>query len=170
MPKAHKLLLREAHIAERPLAQLTAITFNVNRGKKTKPIKPEDLYHYATADDINLPKGRFGASMLRAVEEKMFPRWGLFAYKPLSQSASGVAPEEYIAVASDLCVLAPRSDGTHLTGMVLARESAGGKVRQLVSNDGTIYTVETPKIPTKFVADDSLKLTILAVVSPEAPD
>ena len=160
---ASKLLLREAHLAERPIAQLTSVLFNVNRGKKTKAVSPADLYQYATTEDQNLPAGRFGRAMQQAIKEHMFPSWALFVYKDLERSASGICPSCYIAVANDVCVLAPQVDGHVLTGLVIAQESASRKVRQLVTNDGVVYTIRLPEVPTKFVAEEEWELELLAI-------
>lgn len=153
-------------MAERPIAQLTSIMYNANRGKKTKPISPSDLYQYASQEDLNLPSGQFGRAMERAISESLFPSWALFTYKDLAKSASGVCPDEYIALCDDVCVLAPQVDGGVLRGLVIAQESSGNKVRQLASPSGAIYTVRMPKVPTKFVAEETWELELLAVQQP----
>lgn len=167
--RGRKAVISQAHITERPIAQLTAILFNVNRGKKTKPVRPEELYQYASQEDLNLPSGRFGRAMERAISESLFPSWALFTYKELAKSAAGPCPEEYIALCDDVCVLAPEVDGGILHGLVIAQESAGNKVRQLVSPSGAIYTVRIPKVPTKFVAEEGWELELLNVQQPPEP-
>lgn len=126
-------------------------------------MQPEQLYQYASRDDLGLPEGRFGASMLRAIDMGIWPSWALFTYSPLKQAASGPAAEPCIALANDVLVLAPQESEGLLSGLVVAQESASDKVRQLVAPDGTVYTVKVPKIHTKFVADDGLVLQLLAV-------
>lgn len=163
MQWAVKLQKKEAHISERPVAQLTSVLFNVNRGKKTKPIKPTDLYLYADAEDLNLPEGRYGRSMQAAIDAKLFPSWALFVYKELAQSAAGVCPDEYIAICEDVCILAPEVSGTVLKGLVIAHETASRKVRQVVSPSGTVYTIRLPEIPRKYVASEEWDLELLAV-------
>lgn len=133
--------------------QLTALTYNMNRGKKSKALSDKDLYQYASREDLDLPDGRFGAAMLKAIDNDLFPNWGLFIYKDLAKSADKIAPEVLIGLCSDALVLAPEYDGTHLSGLYIITESASGNVRQLVTNDNTVYTVEIPKTSIKYVAE-----------------
>ena len=150
---ANKLLRKEAHLHERPVVQLTSLMYNMNRNKKSKSLVEKDLYQFASIEDLELPDGKFGASMLRAINENLFPNWGLFVYKDLARSADSVAPQVYAAMCSDVVVLAPEYDGVYLSGLYLISESAGGTKRQLITNDNTIYTVEIPKAKVKYVAE-----------------
>lgn len=167
--QAEKLVKREAHLAERPIAQLTSIIYNVNRGKKAKAVAASDLYQYASAEDKNLPAGRFGRAMQKAIEEDVFPSWALFVYKELNEAASGVCPGEFVACSDDVCVLAPEVDGHVLTGLVIAQESASNKVCHLQSPSGAVYTIKMPKVHTKFVADETWELELLSVSQPPIP-
>ena len=160
--KIQKYMLQDAHIAERPIAQLTSVLYNINRGKKTKPVTPEQLYLYASRDDLNLPEGRFGVAMLHAIKQKLFPSWALFVYKELKDTAAGPLPDPYIAVCSDVIVLAPLAFGKTLSGLVITQESASNKIRQLATPDGTIYTVRMPPVTTKYMADENWELDLVS--------
>jgi hypothetical protein len=161
--QANKLIQREAHYAERPIAQLSAIQLNKLSSKKnTKKFGLMDLCLYATKEDRNLPKGQYGAAMLKARDNSIFPSWALFIYKELAQAASGTAPEQYICTCEDVVVLAPTVEGTHLHGLVIAQETASNEIRQLVAPDGSTFTVQIPVISTKIIADEEMPLHILS--------
>lgn len=164
--EAQRLQRREAHLAERPIAQLSSIVYNINRGKKTKPLRVSELFQYAAPEDLDLPEGRFGRSLERAISERVYPSWALFIYKEVIKGASGECPEVYIAQCQDVCVLAPEVNGMVLKGLIIAQESASEKVRQLVTPDGTIYVVKIPKIGTKLVAEEEWELPLVSIQKP----
>lgn len=157
---------QELHNHERPLAQLAALTYNINRGKKAKPLNLRDFCIYRSATDGSLPDWRYGASLLKAVEEKLFPSWAFFVYKDLRESAgsSDGAPEVFIASCSDVVVLGPEefNDGQMLSGFFIVNESCSEKIRQIQTNNGVVYTIQLPKVEIKYMADEDMVVPILA--------
>jgi len=154
---------REAHYAERPIAQLSAIQLNKLSSKKnTKKFSLMDLCLYATKEDRHLPKAKYGAAMLKARDNNIFPSWALFIYRELAQAASGAAPEQYIYSCEDVVVLAPIIEGTQLHGLVIAQETASNEIRQLTAPDGSTFTVQIPAVNTKIIADEDMPLHILS--------
>jgi hypothetical protein len=161
--QANKIIKREAHYAERPIAQLAAIQLNKTPSKSKKRYSLTDMCLYTSADDLNLPKARYGAAMLEARRLGIYPSWCLFIYKELLESASGGSPDPciYISEEEDVAVLAPSVDGTHLSGLVILQESASNQIRRLYGPDNKSFWVLIPAVNSKLVADEDMLLTII---------
>lgn len=161
--QANKIIKREAHYYERPIAQLAAIQLNKIPGKNKKRHSMLDLCLYTSADDLNLPKARYGAAMLEARRLGIYPSWCLFIYKELAEAASGSSPDPciYTSEEEDVAVLAPWVEGTQLRGLVILQESASNQIRRLTGPDNRSYLVRVPQVTSKLVADEDMLLTVI---------
>lgn len=104
--------------------------------------------------------------MQKALGASLFPSWAFFVYKDLSE-AGGLAddaPSTFIATCDDVVVLGPQelNEGELLSGFFVLNEKASRKVRQIVTNENIVYTVEIPEIKVKYMADEELVVPILA--------
>lgn len=151
------------HIEEAPISLLSSIFANSNRDpkKKREPYKMEDFFLYQLREDRNIPSGVFGAAAMELVRLKLFPKWGLFAFKALKEGSNGRPPQLLAYIGEDVMILAPVVDGKELSGMIVGRESAQGKQRNLVSPCGSHITVSIPPLAGKFYAVEDVTMRIV---------
>lgn len=148
---------------ERPVSLIASMLANQNRDPKRQktPYKMDDFYLYQPVDDQNLPAGRYGSAAMSLLQEGLFPHWALFCYKELSQSAGGSpVPVLRAYLGEDFIVLAPRRNDGHVTGLLIAKETAHGRARRAVTPEGEEIFLDIPPIPTKFIAEEDFNLQI----------
>lgn len=160
----NKLQREELHNIERPITYLAYQTAETNRDKKkrNRPFKPEEFYFYDDVDLQNLPEPKYGAAAMKLVEMEAFPSWALFIFKDLKARAGDALPPEVLCFqCEDAIILAPSIDGSEMAGMLIARNTASDKVRELRSPDGRVVTVHLPVIQDKCVADEEAVCRVL---------
>lgn len=150
---------KELHENERPISMLASILVNQKKDpKKGKPVDMSDFFLYQPREAAHLPSGRFGAAARALAKAGQFPAWGLFCWKELSQGAAGEPPLILAYIASDCMLLAPVAVPGGYTGLLIATESAGGQVRDMMSPCGAVVTLKIPHVETKVIAEEDVTL------------
>lgn len=152
------------HNLERPTAYISWQTAELNRDRKKqrKPFKPEDYYFYADREKQNLPDARYGAAALELIRLGSFPTWALFVYTDLKSRAADALPPELLCFqCDDAILLAPSTDGEHVSGMLIATISASGERRKMTSPCGRTIDVRMPTLSSKFQAFEDADLRLL---------
>jgi hypothetical protein len=161
--RLNKLQQEEAHVTERPIAYLAYQNAEINRDRKKrrKPFSPSDFYMYQDRDELPLPEARYGAAAMKLIEMDMFPGWALFTFKELKAKADQANPPEVLCLqCEDAIILAPSIEGQHVSGMLIAANTASRKRREMRSPCGNVLHVEMPEIKGKFEADEEVELRI----------
>lgn len=120
----------------------------------------EDFCLFVSQEDRNIPSAEFGAAALALIEKRMFPSWGLFAYKDLKESASGPPPNILGFIAEDILILAPRISGDVMQGMMVALESASGQIRCLKSPCHKTVLLQVPSFQGKYFCQENVALDV----------
>jgi hypothetical protein len=109
--------------AERPIAQLTALLFNINKTKDAKVLTERDWWIYGTPDDARTPDSLSPATvaaMLSLRAERHLPDQMLAAWHLVQAQADAAGrPPECRALRSDcgrLWVIAPTWEGSNIRG------------------------------------------------------
>jgi len=136
---------------------------NRDRKKNRTPFKPEDFQYYNDKSMQNLPEPRYGAAGLALIKAGIFPSWALFTYKDLVARAKNVTPPTLLCFqCEDAIVLAPSIEGPTVRGMLIAGNTASGKIRTMSSPCGSSITVRIPIISGQFEANEEAELRILS--------
>jgi len=157
-----KSRLRTLHEEERPIASLTSLTANVNRDskKQRKPYSLDQFCLYQLQEDKNLPSYVYGSAAISAHKLKMLPNWALFCFKDLASTASKeYEPSNPVLLAEDALLLHPVKGPNGWKGLLIAQESASGKVRTFRNVDGEKFELAVPIIETKVVAIEGVTLS-----------
>ena len=158
-----ELRQKELHENERPISMLASILVNQHKDpKKGKPVAMSDFFLYQPREAAHLPSGRFGAAAHELIKTGDFPSWALFCWKELSQGASGEPPLILAYIASDCMLLAPVAVPGGYAGLLIASESAGNQVREMVSPCGKTVTLKIPQVQTKVIAEEDVILLELS--------
>ena len=157
-----KLEKKRLHHLEAPAALQTSILANINRDPKKarRPFAMEDFCIYLSKEDKNIPSAEFGSAALALIERRMFPSWGLFAYKDLKEAASGEPPDILALMADDIIILAPRITGEIVQGMIIALESASGQVRFLRSPCKKTVLLQVPEFHGKYYCQENVAIDL----------
>lgn len=150
------------HEQERPIALLSSLIANQNRDPKKNrdPFTMDQFCQYKPREAMNLPSYMYGSAGVAAVERGLMPSWALFCYKALASSASSnYTPKKCIMTAEDAVLLHPIKTEEGWKGMLIAMESAGGKYRNFVTEDGETIRLAVPPLHTKFVAQEDVTLS-----------
>lgn len=160
--KAAELQQIQNHMNERPVALLTQLTANVNRDhkKNTKGHGIEEFFFYQPRKMQNIPEARFGAAAIALIAMGKLPSWALFCYKELATAAAGPPPKLLAYIGEGVVLLAPIKKNKHVTGMMIAMESAQNKRLVLTSPCGDSITVKIPPLHTKVVAEEDVMLPL----------
>lgn len=159
---AAKMQKRHMHQLEAPAALQTSLLANINRDPKKarRPYSMEDFCLFMSSEDRNIPSSEFGAAAMALIEKRIFPSWGLFAYKDLKESASGPPPDILGFLADDIIVLAPRIVGDVMQGMLIAKESASGQIRCLKSPCKKTVMLQVPEFKGKYFCQENVALDL----------
>lgn len=159
-----RLQREELHNIERPIAYLAFQTAEINRDRKkrNKPFKPDDFYHYNDESLRNMPEPKYGAATLELIRLGLFPHWALFTFNELKKRANDALPPEVLCVqCNDAIILAPSIEDQTISGMLIAADTASGKLREMSTPDGRVVTVRMPVIQDKFYAEEDIELRVL---------
>ena len=151
-----RMNLMELHLAEKPTALIAQILSNANRDskKKPKPYPIENFYLYQPKELRNVPESNCGSAAIELIARGLFPSWALFCYKELATAANGTPPALLAYIGEDAILLAPTKQGSSVSGMLIALESASNKRLVLTSPCGDSVTVRIPALYTKVVAQE----------------
>lgn len=150
------------HEMERPVAMVASLLANQNRNtkKKAEPYTLDEFCLYKPLEQRDLPGYVYGSAAVAAIERRLFPSWGLFCYKSLAASANAdYRPKNCILVAEDAVLLHPVKRNGEWHGLLIAKESAGGKKRQFSLESGESVWLTVPPIETKVVAMEDVTLS-----------
>lgn len=155
------------HQLEAPTALQTSLMANINRDPKKakRPFAMEDFCFFLSNEDRNIPSAEFGAAAMALIQKKIFPHWGLFAYKDLKEAAAGPPPEVLALMSHDIMVLAPRIVDKDLQGMMIALESASGQLRSLKSPCKKTVLLRVPEFQGKYYCQENVSLPLAMVWS-----
>ena len=161
--KGQKNQNRKQHMDEAPVSLLTSVFANSNRDPKKKrtPYKMDDFFLYQSKEDRNIPSAVFGSAAMELIKMKMFPKWALFAFKDLKESANGRPPSILAYIGVDIMILGPVIDDGQLRGMIICQESSYDTRRQLCSPCGAGLEVLVPRYSGKIYAEENVSIQIL---------
>jgi len=119
----------------------------------------DDFALYRPIDDEGLAAGCYGASVLALIKMQKYPSWALFCYKELVATADrDYEPTVPAFLSEDAILLHPSRQANGFSGLLIAKESAGGRSVVFESTTGEIYMLDVPEIDTKFVAIEDVTL------------
>ena len=127
--KGHELRRRELHEQELGVANLTALTANLNRDpKKTKqPYQPHDFCFFAAATDGNNPDAINAAAYFDLIDKKQLPPWALFVFSEMKKMKSPMpAPDPVAAIGDGFILLAPTPVNGGMEGLLMAQQRVSG--------------------------------------------
>lgn len=153
--------IKENHLREAPIAQLSAITLNLNRDskKKAKPYHYKELCFYKNPDDRELPSSYYGSAAVQLVKLGKMPNWALFCFPKLKEAASeSYIPDTCAFIDENAIFLHPIKEGNGYKGMLIAREAASDKKIVMTSEKGEQIELSIPTIKTKVIAQESITL------------
>lgn len=155
----------EKHYGELGTAQIASILVNQNRSKASDPVAK--LKEFCFFDDRTetgeIPKSYYGSAMVELAERGVLPQWALFCFKQLKEAADPDYRPAYPALIAEDCILLhPERKGDGWTGLMIAAESAGGKVRDFRDVNGTHISLRVPPVKTKFVAEEDVTLEMVS--------
>ena len=154
-----KMKQNELHQYELPIANLAALTANINSSgsKNKKQYTAEDFSLFTPIDNLNTPETTAAAAYMYLLNEKLLPSWALFCFKEMKTEAK---PPVFVAlVCDDAILLAPQEEETGFKGLLIAKESASKQTRVMQSPCGRSVTLDVPHIKTKVIAESSTLLT-----------
>lgn len=144
------------------MASLASLTANSNRDprKQKKPYTLNEFCLYQLEEDKNLPSYVYGSAAISAHKLGMLPNWALFCYKDLTSTASkDYKPSSPVLLAEDALLLHPVRAANGWRGLLIARESASGKIRTFRNVSGEEFDLAVPIIETKYVAIENVILS-----------
>ena len=90
----------------------------------------------------------------------LLPSWALFCFKELVAAASdSYVPSDPVLLAEDALLLHPVKTDVGWKGMLIACESAGGKIREFANVEGETIKLAIPVLDTKYVAMEDVTLS-----------
>ena len=152
---------RSLYEQELPIAQQSAILANQNRDpkKKSEPFKADDFSFFRPRSSTDQPSAKYGSAAMLMVKRGTFPSWALFCFKELSGIADpSYTPGVTALLGEDAMLLHPVKDGNSYRGMLIARESAGGRRVEFSHPNGETICLTVPPVKTKVVAEEGVTL------------
>lgn len=161
----NELRRRELHENEIPISVLACQQAEMNRDRKKskKPFELSDFYCYGSPDEIDTIDSRYGRAAMQLIALGKFPNWGLFVYKDLMKNATkGKDPSILCYSCDNAIILAPQIDEYKCNGMLIALESASGRILTLSNIDETHHIrVRMPILNGKTVALENCYLDLV---------
>lgn len=153
---------RELHDQELAVANLTALTANMNRDtKKVKtPYSVIDFCFFAGEEERNTPDAINAAAFMELHKRGELPRWALFVFPQMKGLASDCAPPEPLAALGDgVVLLAPQIRNGGVEGLLLATQEVSGKEVRVTMN-GEVRTASIPTFEEFVLARENVFLPI----------
>ena len=129
--RGQELRRRELHEGEIGIANLTALTANLNRDPKKvrTAYKSSDFCFFATAGEKNEPDEINAAAYFELIEKKLLPSWALFVYSEMSKMKSSTpAPDPAALLGDGFVLLAPQPVNGGMEGLLIAEQRVSGRV------------------------------------------
>ena len=145
---------RELHEAELPVANLTALTANLNRDvkKNRTPYKVTEFCFYADREDRNDPDAINAAAYMALLKDGKIPAWALYIYPDMKSNAGDTAPpDDLAAIGQDFLLIAPQPVNGGMEGLLLAKQRVAGELI-LVKVGNTSVRVRVPEFEESVVA------------------
>ena len=159
-----KLRREELHQNELPVANLASLTANLNRDpeSKSKPFTAQDFSFFDEQEERNDgPDSTMAAAYMSLVNARALPRWALFCFTQMEQSAKGgKLPHQVAAQADGVLLLGPRFAGDALCGLLIADHSASGTKVKLEVEDQE-YVILIPTFSEQSIAREGERLPII---------
>jgi hypothetical protein len=122
------------HEAEIGVANLTALTANLNRDTKKSrtPYKAADFCFFANSAERNDPDEINAAAYFALLESKQLPTWALFIYSEMKKMRTSMeAPEPLAAIGDGFLLLAPEQVNGGIEGLLIAEKRVSGQVVEI---------------------------------------
>lgn len=103
----------------------------------------------------------YGAAALKLIELNLFPKWGLFVYKDLKQSASGDPPDLLAFIHENAILLAPILKDTQVKGMLICEDRAFNQLLNMCSPCGKKIKVNIPSFDGRYAAVEDIELELV---------
>ena len=164
LEEGHELRRQELHQQELPVANLTALTANLNRDpKKNKAgYTVADFAFFADEQDLNLPDAEAAAAYMALVEQKQLPAWALFCFKEFAQRGDQVNPPQPLAaIGKNVVLLAPKQKNGGLEGLLVARSEASGTQVE-VTLAGYNFTLAIPEFKDQIIAREDVFVPVIS--------
>ena len=145
---------------------LAAQQAEINRDRKSrkKPFGIDEFFCYQLQEDRDCIDTIYGISALQLIKDGQFPRWGLFVYKELADSASrgsGLSlPQVLCYQSDDAILLAPQINDSVCRCMLIALESASNRVIHMTSPCGKTIKARMPEVNTKIIATENCYIDV----------
>lgn len=128
-----ELRRRELHEQELAVANLSALTANINRDakKQKNPYRAIDFCYFAEKADRNDPDAINAAAYMKLLEDGKLPAWALFCFQEMKGMAGEVAPPTPLAAIGDgFVLLAPEPANGGMEGLLIAEGRVAGQKRR----------------------------------------
>lgn len=152
--EGQRIRKRELHEQELAVANLTALTANLNRdAKKQKtPYKLTDFCFFAEAEDRNDPDAEPAAAYMKLLDLGALPSWALFVYTDMKGMAGQCeTPEPLAAIGDGFVLLAPQPKNGGMEGLMLATSKVSGQEIE-VQIGGHAATITVPEFEGTVIA------------------
>ena len=156
--EGEKIRKRELHEQELPVANLTALTANMNRDPKKvrTPYKLTDFCFFADQKDKNDPDAEPAAAYMKLLEDGAIPGWALFVYPDMKVNGSACSPPEPLAaIAEGFILLAPVPKNGGMEGLMLATSAVSGQEIE-VKIGGHAVRVQVPEFDGSVIAKEHI--------------
>lgn len=149
------------HALEIPVAQLCALTANMNRDpkKQKKPFSVDDFTFFAAAEE-SLPESRAAIAYMTLVERNELPAWALFCLNDFKSGKGKTYPTDPAVKGDGLLLLAPVEYDNKIKGLLIAEQKVSGK-QVAVEWEGHRMLVSVPKFDGFVSAKADTDLIIL---------
>lgn len=150
------------HSLELPVAQLCALTSNLNRDsrKNRKPYDVADFCFFVDRDGSK-PEDRAAAAYMQLVERDELPAWALFCFPDMKHGKGKPYSGDPALAGDGLLLLAPVEIDNGFRGLLLAEQRVAGRAVRAVWN-GDTYTVQVPRFEGYTVALAGSELDLLS--------
>lgn len=143
---------------------LSSLFANSNRDpkRKKKPYTMEDFFLYQPKEVQNIPTFVYGAAAIKLIDMGLFPRWGLFVYKDLKESAAGNPPDLLAFIHENAILLAPLMKDGCVKGMLICEDKSFGKVLTMKSPCEKEVKVKIPAFDGRYAAVEDIELDLIS--------
>lgn len=157
-----KLYQERLHDSERPISMISSILANQHRDPKKSKKQPSyiDFCFYKPRTDEDSASYVYGSAYMKLIKDNKMPGWALFCFKDLSKVENkAYTPKNCALIAEDAMLLHPVKSEFGWTGLLIAKESASGQVRDFISDTGEVVRLNVPQIHTKVIAEEDVTLS-----------
>ncbi len=155
MEAGRELRRRELHDEEMAIANLTALTANLNRNSKKQrtPYKLADFCFFAPTDGQNAPDQQPADAYMKLIANKKLPSWALWIFDSMKKGDPDRALDPLALIGEGVVVLAPIEKNGGVEGLLLATSQASGRLVS-VTNGKDSHLIAIPN----FIEDGTTRL------------